>query len=111
MVYTKSLMMKLSLPATIKVVLAILLFLCLLDMPYGFYQFVRFVALIGFGILAYLANEQNQKAEVIIYGGLALLFQPFFKVSLGRELWNILDVIVGIGLIGSLIMNRTKSQS
>lgn len=66
MVYTKSLLMKLSLPATIKVVLAILLFLCLLDMPYGFYQFVRFVALIGFGILAYLANEQNQKAEVII---------------------------------------------
>ena len=110
MVYTKSLLMKLSLPATIKVVLAILLFLCLLDMPYGFYQFVRFVALIGFGILAYLANEQNQKAEVIIYGGLALLFQPFFKIALGREIWNIVDVIVGIGLIGSLIMNRTKSQ-
>lgn len=109
MVYTKSLLMKLSLPATIKVVLAILLFLCLLDMPYGFYQFVRFVALIGFGILAYLANEQNQKAEVIIYGGLALLFQPFFKIVLGREIWNIVDVIVGIGLIGSLIMNRTKS--
>lgn len=110
MVYTKSLLMKLSLPATIKVVLAILLFLCLLDMPYGFYQFVRFVALIGFGILAYLANEQNQKSEVIIYGGLALLFQPFFKIALGREIWNIVDVIVGIGLIGSLIMNRTKSQ-
>lgn len=68
MVYTQSLLMKLSLPTTIKVVLAILLFLCLLDMPYGFYQFVRFVALIGFGILTFLANEQNQKAKVIIYG-------------------------------------------
>ena len=110
MVYTKSLLMKLSLPATIKVVLSILLFLCLLDMPYGFYQFVRFVALIGFGILAYKANEQNQKTEMIIFGGLALLFQPFFKIELGREMWNIADVIVGIGLIGSLIMNRTKSQ-
>jgi len=94
----------------IKVVLAILMFLCLLDMPYGFYQFVRFVALIGFGILAYKSNEQNKNTEMIIYAGLALLFQPFFKIALGREIWNIVDVIVGIGLIGSLFMNRAKSQ-
>lgn len=97
--------------AIIKIVLAILLFLCLLDMPYGFYQFVRFIALIGFGILAYNASEKKEKTEMIIYGGLALLFQPFFKIALGREIWNIVDVIVGIGLIGSLFMNRTKSQS
>jgi len=97
--------------ALIKFALAILLFLCLLDMPYGYYQFVRFVALIGFGILAYKANEQNKKTEMIVYGGLALLFQPFFKIALGREMWNIVDLIVGIGLIGSLIMNRRKSQS
>ena len=95
----------------IKLILTVLLFLCLLDMPYGYYQFVRFVALIGFGILAYKANEQNKKTEMLIYGGLALLFQPFFKIALGRQIWNIVDVIVGIGLMGSLIMNRTKSQS
>ncbi|EMY82292.1 hypothetical protein pgond44_03628 [Psychroflexus gondwanensis ACAM 44] len=94
----------------IKIVLAIVLFLCLLNMPYGFYQLVRFMALIGFGILAYKAKEQNKNTEMIIYGGLALLFQPFFKIALGREMWNIVDVIVGIGLIASLFMNRTKSQ-
>ena len=94
----------------IKIAMAILMFLCLLDMPYGFYQFVRFVALIGFGVLAYKANEENRNTEMIIYGGLALLFQPFFKIALRREIWNIVDVIVGIGLVGSLIMNRTKSQ-
>lgn len=94
----------------IKIVLATLMFLCLLDMPYGFYQFVRFIALIGFAILAYKANEENKNTEMIIYGGLALLFQPFFKIALGREIWNIVDVIVGIGLIASLFMNRTKSQ-
>lgn len=109
--YTKNLQMKLSLQAIIKIALAILFFLCLLDMPYGFYQFVRFVALIGFGILSYKANEENKNTEMIIFGGLALLFQPFFKIALGREIWNIVDVIVGIGLIVSLFMNRTKSQS
>ena len=79
-------------------------------MPYGFYQLVRFMALIGFGILAYKANEQDKNTEMIVYGVLALLFQPFFKIALGREMWNIMDVIVGIGLIASLIINRTKSQ-
>lgn len=89
----------------IKLVLAILLLLCLLDMPYGFYQFVRFVALIGFGILAYKANQEERQTEIIVYGALALLFQPFFKIALGREVWNIVDVVVGIGLIVSLFMD------
>jgi len=93
----------------IKIVLAILMFLCLLDMPYGFYQFVRFVALIGFGILSYKANEENKNTEMIIYGGLALFFQPFFKIALGREIWNIVDLSVGIGLIGSLFLTNNKN--
>lgn len=94
----------------IKIALAILLLLCLLDMPYGFYQLVRFVALIGFGILAYSVREKENKTEMVFYGGLALLFQPFFKIALGREIWNVVDVIVGIGLIASLIMNNTKRK-
>ena len=88
----------------IKIGLAILFFLCLADMPYGFYQFVRFVALIGFAILAYQANQQGKQTEMIIYGALALLFQPFFKIALGRELWNIVDVVVGIGLLISTFL-------
>lgn len=87
----------------IKISLAVLLFACLLDMPYGFYQLVRFAALVGFGVLAYQANQQGKQTEMIIYGALALLFQPFFKIALGRELWNVVDVIVGVGLIISLL--------
>lgn len=89
----------------IKIVLAILLFLCLADMPYGFYQFVRFAGLIGFAILAYQANQQGRQTEMIIYGGLALLFQPFFKIALGRQMWNIVDVVVGIGLLISIVLS------
>ncbi len=88
----------------IKIVLAVLFFICLADMPYGYYQLVRFAGLIGFAILAYQANKKDRKTEMIIYGGLALLFQPFFKIALGRELWNIVDVVVGIGLLISIFM-------
>lgn len=88
----------------IKIILAILFFVCLFDMPYGYYQFARFAGMIGFAILAYQANQQSRQTEMIIYVGLALLFQPFFKVALGRQLWNVVDIVVGTGLILSLFI-------
>lgn len=94
----------------IKIILAVLFLLCLADMSYGFYQFVRFSGLIGFTVLAYQANQQGQQTEMIIYGGLALLFQPFFKIALGRQMWNIVDVVVGIGLLISIFMKPKESQ-
>lgn len=95
----------------IKIGLAILFFLCLADMPYGYYQFVRFVGLVGFTILAYQANQQGKQTEMIVYGALALLFQPFFKIALGRELWNMVDVIVGVGLLVSVfIKNKSANE-
>jgi hypothetical protein len=84
---------------TIKLILAILFFVCILDMPYGYYQFVRFAGLVGFVILAYQANQKGRQTETIIYGALSILFQPIFKIALGRQIWNIVDIIVGLGLI------------
>jgi hypothetical protein len=77
-------------------------------MPYGYYQFVRFAAMIGFTYLAFLANKQNN--EVFIYIGLALLFQPFVKIALGRTIWNIVDLVVGVGLIASLFQSKRKDS-
>jgi hypothetical protein len=92
----------------IKIGLSILLLLCLADMPYGFFQLVRFLSLIGFGILAFSANQKERQTETIIYIALAILFQPLFKISLGRSLWNVVDVVVAIGLILSLLSESNK---
>jgi hypothetical protein len=75
-------------------------------MPYGFYQLVRFIALIGFGILAYKANEENQKTEMILFIALTLLFQPFLKIALGRQIWNVIDVMVILYLILNLLKTK-----
>ncbi|HUH74041.1 MAG TPA: DUF6804 family protein [Chitinophagales bacterium] len=101
--------MTLNLSSTIKIILAILFFLCLAEMPYGFYQLVRMAGLIGFAILAYDANQRKQPIVMIVYIGLALLFQPLFKVALGRDLWNIVDVLVGIGLLVSVYSEKRKT--
>jgi hypothetical protein len=43
-------------------------------MPYGYYQFVRFAAMVGFSYLAYSANEQHHKNEMFLYIALAIFF-------------------------------------
>jgi hypothetical protein len=97
---------------SLKIILAILLLLCLLNMPYGYFQFVRFAATVGFAYLAYSANEQNSKNEMFLYIGLSILFQPFIKIALGRTIWNIVDLIVGIGLLISIIIGwKTKLKT
>jgi hypothetical protein len=94
----------------IKITLAILFFICLADMPYGYYEFVWFVGLVGFAVLAYQANDQGKQGEIVIFVSLALLFQPFFKIALGREIWNVVDVVVGIGLILSIFASKSKCR-
>lgn len=95
---------------TIKIILALLMFICLADLPYGYFELVRFIALIAFGLLAAQASQIGRQNEMIIYGALALLFQPIFKISLGRELWNMIDVIVGIGLLISAFNSSPKGK-
>lgn len=91
----------------IKIILAVLLLICLLDMPYSYYEAVRFIALIAFGFLAYLENKNGNTGIAVAFLVLALLFQPFFKIALGRTLWNLVDVIVAIGLVISIFYKNT----
>ena len=84
----------------LKIILSILLLLCLLDMPYGYFQLVRFLAaslFIYFGL-----REQKNETIKYVYFSLAILFQPLIKIALGRTIWNIVDVIVGVSLIVSI---------
>ncbi len=94
----------------IKIILAILFFMCLIDFPYEFYQLVRFLALIGFGLLAFKAFEKNNQTEMIIYIVLALLFQPLLKISLGRTLWNIVDVTVALYLLYEVLIKKQTAN-
>ena len=58
----------------IKLILAILFLLCLLHMPYSYYQGVRFAGLLGFALLAYKSYEQKKIDVMIVYIGLAVCF-------------------------------------
>lgn len=102
--------MKLTTENIIKIVLAILLLICLFDLPYGYYQLIRYIAMVGFALLAYYEYERKNIPMVIVFVGLAILFQPLLKITLGRQVWNIMDVIIAIGLIGSIFVRKKMDQ-
>jgi len=95
----------------LKVLLAALLLTCLAKMPYGYYQFVRFAGLVGFSLLAFDSFKSEEQRMAIVYGCLALLFQPFVKVALGRSVWNVVDVVVAIFLMVTVFIDRRRNPA
>jgi hypothetical protein len=47
----------------LRAILSALLLLCLLRFPYGYYELVRFTAMTGFAILAYLSYKRGRMVE------------------------------------------------
>lgn len=97
----------------LKVILAVILILCLFEWNYGFYQLVRFLGFVGFSILAYQEKEK-QNSWFFIWLFSALLINPFLKVSLGKTIWNVIDVIWAVLLAVNVIYppkeNRVKNN-
>ena len=73
-----------------KIILAVLLLICLTPMPYGYYILIRYLLAIVFTIMAYDYGK-NQKTFCIIC---VILVMP-----LGREVWNIVDILVAVFLL------------
>ena len=93
----------------IQLLIAALLLLCLFNLPYGFYILIRFLSAIAFAFFAYHYYEKKKETIAITFGALALLFQPFFKIAIGRELWILVDIIAAALLI--ILAIKEKKQS
>ena len=91
-------------------IIAAIMLLCLAPMPYGYFQLVRFLSTLAFGVMAYRYYQEKKDWLTYTCGTLALLFQPFYKIALGRTVWNIVDVIVAIGLIILFIYEWKKGD-
>ena len=94
----------------IKAVIAILLLLCLANMPYGFYQLVRIAASAAFLYFSYDYFCSKRVSLGMLFAVLAILFQPFIKVALGRMIWNCVDVVVAFVLFYLIITNTRPPQ-
>ena len=91
-------------------ILAALMLLCLAPMPYGYYMLVRFVAMVAFGLMAYQYYCRHKAIAATVFGVLALLFQPIYKIALGRVTWNVIDVLVAVLLIALFILEKRMEK-
>ena len=94
----------------LKIVLIILFIGCLFDWEYGYFQLVRFLGMVGFGLLAYHDFEKN-KTWFIIWLASAILINPIFKIALGRELWNIIDIVWALLLSFSIFLKGNPNET
>lgn len=88
---------------------AIVIFLGIFHMPYGYYDFLRVTGTAAFGFIVYFnsaINRNNIIAGVSI--AFVLMFNPLFKIGFTRELWLYIDTIAAVFLIlYSFIHNRS----
>ena len=94
----------------LNLILAAFMLLCLAPMPYGYYQLVRFVAMVVFAVMAYGYYEKEENGLAVTFGALAILFQPIFKIALGRTVWNVVDVAVAVLLIVLWLRERKRDD-
>lgn len=100
-----------NIKSIVKIITAIFFCVCLLKMPYGYFQFIRYLGMAVFIWLTYVESQKSDKTFLIIWGLSALLINPFIKVALGRTIWNIIDVVWAIILVASIwIDEKAKSD-
>ena len=66
--------------------------------------------MVAFGMIAYRYYVINKNIAAWVFGLLALLFQPLFKIALGRTIWNVIDVLVAILLIAIFVLEKRMEQ-
>lgn len=87
-------------------VLAVLYFIAIADLAYGYYTFIRIISLVMLGIfiVAYcmvcdqakisLLNFPNITAAIIL-----ILFNPIFPIYMDKSTWIVFDVIAAIAMV------------
>jgi hypothetical protein len=78
------------------VILAAVLGIAVLDMPYGYYQFVRFLV-----CLAGIAIAVSGRSRMLTLFGVvaAILFNPLWPIHFTKDIWRWLDGLFAIAFL------------
>lgn len=90
----------------VRVALALLFVGCLADMPYHYFRAVRFLGTAGFIYLAFREKGRDNGEMFWFWVVSAVLINPIVKISLGRVLWNVVDIIWAAVLVWPLLGRR-----
>ena len=79
----------------------------------GFYVLLKFVICGGCAFLAVNAREAGRKNMMWFLGGLAVLYNPIVRFSLGREIWMVVDVatIIVLGVNMRMVGRKCNAKA
>lgn len=101
---------KLSTLEKSSLILAGVLLLCLFPLPYGFYIIIRLATAVIAGCWAYKFFQNGQTVNAVISCAIVLLFQPFFKITMDRLTWNVVDVVLAISIILLVLYQKSLTK-
>lgn len=86
---------------------SVLLFLAILDWPYGYYTLLRIIITAVSAYYAYYLyeNKLNETLKFWFWGliFIAILFNPIFPIYLDRETWGLIDIITALFFVGMIL--------
>lgn len=62
-------------------------------LPYGFYTFLRLVICAASIYLTFTFYKSKLNGWMLVFGSIALLFNPIIPVYLSKEIWVVIDFI------------------
>lgn len=77
---------------------------------YGYYVLLRVVICFGCGYLAMRAYSLQKIGWAWFLGTIAIIYNPFVKIALGKSLWALVNVVTIVALIMRIRENRKLEQ-
>jgi hypothetical protein len=75
------------------------LIMALFPMPYGYYQLLRVLIFLIAIFLASTSFKARRDVWVWGFAAMAIIYNPLFPLSLGREIWSVVNVATIVMLL------------
>jgi len=92
----------------IRYIVAGLLVLGMLDVPYGYYIFLRIAVTLFAGLLLYELHMNGRLNTMYLFVGDGILFNPIIPVYLSKEIWFVIDPLTASLIMLSPIIAKDK---
>ena len=73
---------------------AVLLFIAIFGLPYGYYTFLR-LAVTGMSLYAAFGLLEKGSGNFWVMLFIALLFNPLIPINLSKDIWMLINIITG----------------
>ncbi|PIP65456.1 hypothetical protein COU77_00315 [Candidatus Peregrinibacteria bacterium CG10_big_fil_rev_8_21_14_0_10_49_16] len=92
----------------VKILVVLALLFAVADLPYFYYQLLRWIVCGTAAYSAYQAYEKQKTVWMWIFISLAILFNPIAPIYFTRAIWQFLDVGTAVVFCVSLFIERPK---